>query len=251
MKKVLSANLIRLMKSKSLWFYTAAMFGITVWYICFGANAIAIHQTEADVMDYTTFIVGMIPAFLTLFTGFFVGTEYSDKTIRNKLSVGHTRKEVYLSYLFTLYTAMGILFAAWLLGTITAFGVTGAEFDRIRFIKITIAAIFFSAAFATLLLMISIMFQSKAFAVILEIEFARISLMIPLMGVLLIESLNGMGSKLITFFINCFPMGQWMLSTGLLPVAPMSVSVQVVLSLLLIVSIVLFGIKIFQNKELK
>ncbi|MBQ6889295.1 MAG: ABC transporter permease subunit [Lachnospiraceae bacterium] len=250
MKKLLSANYIRLMKSKSLWFYTAAMFGITIWYICIGADTMAIHPAEADAMDYTTFIVGMIPAFLTLFTGFFVGTEYSNKTIRNKLSVGHTRKEVYLSYLFTLYTAMGILFAAWLLGTISAFGVVGAELEGIRFLKIAIAAIFFSAAYAALLLMISITFQSKALAVILEIEFARVSLMIPLMGVVIIENM-GMGTKLITFIINCFPMGQWMLSTRLLPVAPMPVSVQLLLSVLLIVSIVLVSIKILKEKELK
>lgn len=250
MKKLLSANCIRLMKSKSLWIYTAAMYLITVWYICIGSGVMGIHQPGTDAMDYTAFIVGMIPAFLTLFTGFFVGKEYSDKTIRNKLIVGHTRKEVYLSYLFTLYIAMGILFAAWLLGTVSAFIAAGTEFDGIRFLKIAFTAVFFSAAFTTLLLLISIAVHSKALAVILELEFARVSLMIPLMGIVIIENM-GIGKKIVTFLITCFPMGQWMLLTGLLSVEPVSVWIQLILSAVLIAGIVLLSIKIFRAKELK
>ena len=44
---------------------------------------------------YTLAVSILIPAFV----GLFVGTEYSDGTIRNKMIIGHTRTSIYLSNL--------------------------------------------------------------------------------------------------------------------------------------------------------
>lgn len=258
MNKLLSANMLRLLSRKSLWIYTVAIFLITIWYICFGSGMMGIHQPDADAMDYTAFIVGMVPAFLTLFTGFFIGTEYSDKTIRNKISVGHNRKEIFLSYLFTLYAAMGIMLLAWGIGTACAFVFIRAEFDGIGFLNTTFVAAFFSAAFVTLLMLISIMVHSKALAIILQIEFARVSLTVPLMGMLVIDgtaNMDGVGNFLISLavrlLISCCPLGQWMLSTNLFPAESIPMAGQLVLSVLLISGAVLLGIKVFGNKEIK
>ena len=62
---------------------------------------------------YIFVLVFMIPAFVSLF----VGTEYSDGTIRNKLIIGHTRLSIYLSNLITGVAAALIFTAAYLIAS--------------------------------------------------------------------------------------------------------------------------------------
>lgn len=63
-----------------------------------------------EMMFNTQFFVYMniIGVILSVFTGMFVGTEYSDGTIRNKLIIGHKRSSVYLTEFFVTALA-GIL----------------------------------------------------------------------------------------------------------------------------------------------
>ena len=54
---------------------------------------------ENEIEPVLTNYILFIGFFIAIFTSLFVGTEYSDGAIRNKIVVGHTRKNIYLSNL--------------------------------------------------------------------------------------------------------------------------------------------------------
>ncbi len=121
MSKLLSANLSRLFKSKVFWLTAAAMLVLTVIEMI----ALDIHDTPKT-FDLVCF--RMMPYFglyAAFFTSMFLGTEYSDSTIRNKLIVGHSRSEVFFANLFTCLIAAAIFFIIWA-GTMCA-GIPGAH----------------------------------------------------------------------------------------------------------------------------
>ncbi len=121
MSKLLSANLSRLFKSKVFWLTAAAMLVLTVIEMI----ALDIHDTPKT-FDLVCF--RMMPYFglyAAFFTSMFLGTEYSNSTIRNKLIVGHSRSEVFFANLFTCLIAAAIFFIVWA-GT-TCVGIPGAH----------------------------------------------------------------------------------------------------------------------------
>lgn len=112
MRKLLSANFSRLWKSKIFWvlegisaivgafFYVLAIINTrnigTIWYEISG--------------NYYFFLeLVYIGVIMAIFSSFYIGTEYSDGTIRNKLTVGHSRKDIYLANLIVNFVA-GLLF---------------------------------------------------------------------------------------------------------------------------------------------
>lgn len=97
MKRLLSANFSRLWKSRVFWLGMVAMSGL-------GISAVVMRYL--DILEdpnyaYTTadgfwFLGGLyISVALSVVISFWIGTEYHDGTIRNKLMVGHTRREIY------------------------------------------------------------------------------------------------------------------------------------------------------------
>lgn len=113
MRKLLSANLARMSKSKIFW--ALEMISAIAGMVMF---SLAVYNTK-NIGD-TWFLkngnfyfwLGLIyiGAVMALFTSFFVGTEYENGTIRNKLMVGHCRRDVYLANFVISYIA-GLLFA--------------------------------------------------------------------------------------------------------------------------------------------
>lgn len=80
---------------------------------------------------YMFALIFILPAFISLF----VGTEYSNGTIRNKLIIGHTRLSIYLSNLITGVAASLIFTAAYLIAAfavgIPLCGVTGVDYREL------------------------------------------------------------------------------------------------------------------------
>ncbi len=123
MSKLLSANLSRLFKSKVFWLTAAAMLAINTFaVIMVGTNPMN------DPFDIEFF--AMMPSFglyAAFFSSMFLGTEYSDLTIRNKLIVGHSRSEVFFANLFTCLIAAAIFFIVWAGTTCIGIPFFGAE----------------------------------------------------------------------------------------------------------------------------
>ena len=112
MRKLLSANFSRLWRSKIFWVLEAlSVIAGAVFYILAIINTKNIGENWYLLSgNYYFFIVLVyIGAIMAVFSSFYIGAEYSDGTIRNKLNVGCARNSIYLANLVVVVTA-GVLF---------------------------------------------------------------------------------------------------------------------------------------------
>lgn len=120
MRNLLSANFARLRRSGFFWIVEAGVFAWGVFaYFLFSvntANGYVCENGNTYFFNQMTF-VGIT---IACFSGLFIGTEYSDGTIRNKISVGHGRAKIYLANLVTIFCVGLAQFAAYTLAALTA-----------------------------------------------------------------------------------------------------------------------------------
>lgn len=115
--------------------------------------------------DGLIFVGGLYIIFaVSVFIGIFVGTEYGDGTIRNKLIVGHMRKNIYLSKLVVCAVAsvmMHVLYiiVAFVMGNLLIGGTTMTTKEILLFTAAGTTAVL---AMTAILLLISMSIPSKA-----------------------------------------------------------------------------------------
>lgn len=118
MNKLLKANFSRLKREISLWLVAGGTLGIVI------AQSIdrAMMNKNGTVITPNTLndvLFEMIPAvgiIFALFVAPYLGKEYSDKTIRNKLVVGHKRGSIYLSNYITCFIGSLFIYSMFFIG---------------------------------------------------------------------------------------------------------------------------------------
>ncbi len=121
MKKLLSANFSRMGKSSIFWVLTAFCFlfgSLTYGLVAYNTRKLGLRWLEYNAHAYFYMQMLYIGAVIAIFSCFFIGTEYSDGTIRNKLAVGHDRMSLYLSNLVTTVAAGFLFHLAYLLAVV-------------------------------------------------------------------------------------------------------------------------------------
>lgn len=126
MSRLLSANFMRLGKSRLFWVALALTAALSVYvaiqYILLTEEWKAVGETLHFEIGYFTSAPAIgLP--ITLVIIFFLGTDYSDGTIRNKITAGHTRTEIYSANLITCVFVSSLLDIVWLV-----FGLVGLPF---------------------------------------------------------------------------------------------------------------------------
>lgn len=111
MSKLVSANFSRLIRNKFFWIGLALVAGIAAFIAIDYVQAHPMckegitHEVKEVCFKYTPIIAGIV----ALFAGLFVGEEYSNKTIRNKIASGYSKSEIYRAN-WLVCTAVGCLF---------------------------------------------------------------------------------------------------------------------------------------------
>lgn len=123
MRKLLSANFNRLRKSRSFWLILAAVSALEIF---ISVPAPWNFVEDASVEESLFQLLPYFPFVSALFVSLFVGVEFDEHTIRNKLIVGHTRTEVFFSASITCAAACLALLA----GILACAGVTAVAFSR-------------------------------------------------------------------------------------------------------------------------
>ena len=97
MRKLLRANVSRLLRDRAFWLLAALMAALVASMAV--VNAVHARQDgEIWTMDYTLFIyVILAPILASVFTALFIGNEHSSGAMRNKLIAGHRRGCIYLA----------------------------------------------------------------------------------------------------------------------------------------------------------
>lgn len=173
MRKLLSANFARLWKSKDFWCILAVLFVVCLVGNLSSAHAMRdfLEQGYYEPVDRSFF--GFAPnlgVFLAAFVSLFLGTEYSDGTIRNKLVIGHQRKEIYLANFLTCFAAGCLFVAAWLIAcTPYLFLVGPLEMGVSGFLLYAMIAVGFTASFTALYTLLGSLSSNKALTVIFSL----------------------------------------------------------------------------------
>lgn len=101
MNKLLASNFSRLMKNRLFWGECICMF---VFGVALVENKYMeqVKYHSVEILDTGFFAYALVIGFaIAIFCSMFLGTEYSDGTIRNKVIVGHSRIQIYLVNLMT------------------------------------------------------------------------------------------------------------------------------------------------------
>lgn len=165
MLKLLSANFSRLRKDKTFWLCMGAMLIYSVVYMLNGSRQAIIDISEYNysIDQYYFHFAVIIGAFCSLFGSMFLGTEYSDGTIRNKIAVGHTRVSIYLANLITTFAATLMIMFAWLIGALVAIPTLGIWRMGIPNLLAYLGiAVMFEAAFSAIFTFICMQCSNKA-----------------------------------------------------------------------------------------
>lgn len=163
MNKLLRANFSRLFRSKI--FYTGI--GIMLIYPVF---SIISQYFDAQSYSYIAWLEdslwtsgAILPFIMGVLVPTFIGTEYSDKTLRNKLIVGHTKQKIYISNMITMLTAAVIMLLIWNI-VYFSLGIALLSIGKTIFTDflICLETLMASLLFTALLVMISMFVSSKS-----------------------------------------------------------------------------------------
>lgn len=240
MGKLLSANYARLWKNKTFWLGVTFMLSLSVYVMLEGA----LSAPAQDSFDMLAFGYSQIIGFCcAVFTSLFLGTEYADGAIRNKIVVGHSRAGIYLANLMTVFTAMLLMIAAWLIGALTGFPFFGLFKNLSGCMVNLIASIFTTAAFSAIFTLVAMLCTNKAVSAVVSI--------------LLFMGLSVYAGNVSTDLIRSFlPTGRavWIFGNDVdHSVFALLGSVLLTLlgSVIIVIAVTGVGIALFQKKDLK
>ncbi|MEG1015143.1 MAG: ABC transporter permease subunit [Clostridia bacterium] len=167
MRNLLCANFARLWKNKAFWACMIFMAG-------FGLFSVGMRYRNApaapidQIFFFQAVIIGLVSP---LFCGLFLGTEYSDGTMRNKLIVGQKREKIYLSS-FIVCTCSAVMMVASNYTAVALAGIPllgGIEVPMAGFLFMTFTSLMLTVAFCALLTAIGTNVQNKPSSLIANI----------------------------------------------------------------------------------
>jgi ABC-type transport system involved in multi-copper enzyme maturation permease subunit len=170
MRKLISANFARLWKDKVFWIGAAAMMIYSAVYVIDHGRQAKKFNIAVILDEYYFFYAVIIGVFCAVFAALFIGRDYGDGTIRNKLIIGRRRFEIYLSNLLTVFTATLLVMAAWLTGALAGIPVLGTwAMGAPELIKYLLVSVLFVAAFSAIFTLVGMLCTNKAITAVLTI----------------------------------------------------------------------------------
>ncbi len=225
MSRLIKANFARLFGNAQFRILTMLLFGIGCLSAVskrfeFQAYAEMFGISKEDIPTQTTQLLpeilmfqgGFIVMFaLALFIGQFIGTEYSDHTVRNKLIIGHPKKAVYISNLLVCSVAGIIMHLTYIISDyifgsilITSYHYWTAG----KLILMLSATLLTTVAFTSMSVLFSMCNQSKAGG---SVYILVMTVTITILSVGILDALHA------EMYLNAFHKGIYVLLDNMLP----------------------------------
>ncbi|MDE6751782.1 MAG: ABC transporter permease [Eubacterium sp.] len=176
MIKLLKANFSRLKKELSLWIVAGVTLALTVPKIVDSYKYVKNVKLDDMFFEMIPFIGVLYAVFIALY----IGKEYSDKAMRNKLIVGHKRENIYLANFITCFFGSLIIFSMIPLGNCCVGiplvgGWKGEISTLITYILISVC---FTAAIVSVLTLFCMLCSKHAVSAVLAITIAFLLMLI-------------------------------------------------------------------------
>ena len=184
MNNLLQANLNRLFKNRVFWLCVAVMLFLSAGVMLNGCRQAA---QNSDIYTYNLdgFFFNTVPLtgmFFAVFTSLFLGTEYGDGTVRNKVAAGHTRENIYLANFLATAAASGLLLVAWFVGGLVGVPALGGFQIGMAGLAVYLGVcILFSVALTAIFTLIGMLCTNKATTAVLS--------MLVFLGLLIVASI--------------------------------------------------------------
>lgn len=179
MIKLIKSNFSRLWKSKIFWLGMIFMFGMGIYAVFSRYTEVNKKPEYSYDMEDLLFSGCMFMIVIAaIFIGLFIGTDYHNGTIRNKLIVGHTRTEVYFSNFIVCISALLMMHFAYFIPVIgVGFPLVGNSASADSLIKLTLISITTLISLCSIFLLISMLIHSKSNASVTAIIISVLFLM--------------------------------------------------------------------------
>lgn len=175
MNRLFTSTFFRMLKKIVFWILLICMFIYGVYSASNAASeASAGFAIDDCVFEFAPFM-GLVAA---IFISLFVGSEYSDGTIRNKLVVGHSRLRIYLANLIVCSIASILISLSYIAGIIVVHNSKGGELltETNVIAMCLISSLFVSVAFTSIMTMLAMLNTNKAGNVVVSMILALVLL---------------------------------------------------------------------------
>lgn len=175
MNRLFASTFFRMLKKIVFWILLICMFAYGVY----SASNVASEANDGFVIDGCAFefapFMGLVAA---VFISLFIGSEYSDGTIRNKLVVGHSRMRIYLANLIVCSIACVLISLAYVAGIIiVSISKGGKLLTETSIVSMClICSVLVSIAFASIMTMLAMLNINKAGNVVVSMILALVLL---------------------------------------------------------------------------
>lgn len=248
MYKLLNAAFFRLKKNKIFYFIIVIMIGMALFtlysryadeikYIEYNLPTTNLKSTDRLLID-NVLIIGFL---MSLFTSLFVGTEYSDGVIRNKIIAGHKRANMYMSN-FILSVVVGVMIEIIYLLIVASIGIPmfgSIQIPVSELLLILLDIFMMIVSYAAIFTFISLICSN--------ITTSTVLCLLLTLAMMVIAVLQTPGDEI----LNMIPAGQAMQISWLAYRECANISILWIYSLGITLIINSIGIYIFNKKELK
>ncbi len=189
MSKLLRADFSRLWKDKIFGVCFIILLGYAMFIMGLGYHDMKVYQFEMSPDGLVFSPVMLLGIVISVFVSLFVGIEYSDGTIRNKIVVGQKRGNIYLANFISCVVAGIFLYAAVLLisGGVGLLLMGPFELKISSIMLLFVDGVILTVAYTAIFNLIAMLVSNKAYAAVICVLAAFILLFA---GIYIIQCLN-------------------------------------------------------------
>lgn len=223
-------------------------FMITFFVTLKGRGEIPLHSINSD-FDCAMLASLGIPAFFSLFTAIFLGSEYSGGAIRNKLICGRTRKQIYIASYITMAMAVTIMTAVWALAAVIA----AKELPSAGYVTVCIVKVlFYNLANIAFLVLVSLNVANGGWVTVIEFMSFQAGTTAVFFMQALMCYVSSAVCGIIRYGINMIPYGQWLsLSVLAEENIMLSTPAQLIISVTVMAVMSIAGMIMLEKKDIR